>query len=58
MRRPRVTEKFWSIDRASFWLLAKDGGSFLAFVVLGGVLAFVVLVILSFLGFSVEGLLA
>jgi hypothetical protein len=33
------------------------GGSFLAFVVLGGFLAFVVLVIVSFLGFPGGGLL-
>jgi hypothetical protein len=46
-----------SIDHASFWLLVKDGGSFLAFVVLGGFLASVVLVIVSFLGFPGEGLL-
>jgi len=36
------------ISRASFWLLAKDGGSFLAFVVLGGVLAFVAMFISNF----------
>jgi hypothetical protein len=47
-----------STDRASLWSLVKDGGNFLGFVVLGGLLAFVVLVILSFLGFPVEGLLA
>jgi hypothetical protein len=46
-----------SMDHASFWALVKDGGSFLAFVVLGGSLAFVVLVIVSFLGFPGEGLL-
>jgi hypothetical protein len=47
-----------STDRASLWLLVKDGSNFLAFVVLGGFLAFAVLVILSFLGLPVEGLLA
>jgi hypothetical protein len=47
-----------STDRASLWLLVKLGGNFLGFVVLGSLLAFVVLVILFFLGFPVEGLLA
>jgi hypothetical protein len=47
-----------STDRGSLWLLVKLGGNFLGFVVLGGLLAFVVLVILFFLGFPVEGLLA
>jgi hypothetical protein len=58
MKRPWIIEGSRSTDRASFWLLVKDGGSFLAYVVLGGFLAFVVLVILSLVGFPVEGLLA
>jgi hypothetical protein len=57
MKRPWSTEGPRSIDHGSLWLLVKDGGSFLAFVVLGGLLAFVVLVIVSFLGFPGEGLL-
>ena len=57
-KRPWFMGEARSTDRASLWSLVKDGGNFLGFVVLGGLLAFVVLVILSFLGFPVEGLLA
>jgi hypothetical protein len=58
MKRSWFMDEPRSTDRASLWLLVKDGSNFLAFVVLGGFLAFAVLVILSFLGFPVEGLLA
>jgi hypothetical protein len=57
-KRPWFMGEPRSTDRASLWLLVKLGGNFLGFVVLGGLLAFVVLVILFFLGFPVEGLLA